>query len=237
MPCPRAGGVALITHPPLLFGSSGTAWTTGMSFGVACGLGSAAFAAVAFLSIKSLGSNERPIVMSMWFHTTAALTTIVPLCMRFPVPAVLPSWWETGLLLNIACMSFLGQLLISRGFQLLSPSSAAAINLTQVVHARVLSAAVLHDPVHWYSFAGSALIAAGVLLSRAGTGGSGATRDHENCEQELASARDNCDEAGALLGVPVADEQPANGCAEAHASDADLMRRSLEADTLAVDVG
>jgi drug/metabolite transporter (DMT)-like permease len=160
-----AGGVALITHPP--FGG-GHAWNTNRLIGVAAGLGSSVFAAGAFLSIKSLGNSEQAIVMSMWFHSVSAAVAIVPLCFSIPAPAVLPTLKETCLLVNVVWTSFIGQLLISRGFQLLAPSSAAAINLTQVMHARVLSTLVLHDPFHWFSFAGSALIVLGVLLSQLG---------------------------------------------------------------------
>lgn len=142
------------------------------------------FAAGAFLSIKSLGKSEQAIVMSMWFHSVSSAVAIVPLCFSVPAPAVLPTLNEACLLVNVVWTSFIGQLLLSRGFQLLSPSSAAAINLTQVVHARVLSTLVLHDPFHWFSFAGSALIALGVLLSQLGKPMKVAKEGHA---QELAS--------------------------------------------------
>jgi uncharacterized membrane protein len=198
----HAAGLVLLTHPPFIFG--GTMWAAQTAFGILCGLASAIFAAGAFLSIKALGGNEQPIVMTMWFHFVAAATAILPVCLKFPIPAVLPSWHEAGLLLNVVWTSFLGQLLLSRGFQLLSPSSAAAVNLTQVVHAHILSALVLHDNVRWYSFAGSSLIALGVLLAQAGRGASPsgnapAGSGKELYDQELTCTHSDLENKGLLV--------------------------------------
>ena len=160
--------MALITHPPLLFGDHQL--DLHRLAGVGFGLVSACFSAGAFLSIKSLGYSEKPITMSMWFHCVSASACLVPLCFSFPDPAVMPSMQQAFVLGGVVITSFVGQLTISRGFQLLSPSTAAAINLTQVLHAHVLSILVLHDHVHWYSFVGAALIISGVLLAQAGKG-------------------------------------------------------------------
>ena len=56
-------------------------------------LGSTAafFAAAAFMTIKMLGSEEYPIVMTMWFHSAAGITALVPLCFGVPQAAVLPT--------------------------------------------------------------------------------------------------------------------------------------------------
>lgn len=139
--------------------------------GVLVGLLSSVCASLAFLSIKSLGNGEKAIVMTLWFHATAAIASVFPLLVSFPSPPVVPTLFEASLLLHIGWTSFIGQLLISRGFQLLSPSRAAAINLTQVVHARLLSTLVLHDAVSWPSFAGSGLIGLGVLAVQLGKDG------------------------------------------------------------------
>jgi drug/metabolite transporter (DMT)-like permease len=160
--------VVLITHPPFLFGGS-KALDSRRLLGVGAGTASAVCAAGAFLSIKALGNSEQPIVMSMWFHSVSAIAAVVPLCLGWPDPAMLPSWQEMLLLAGVVATSFFGQLLISRGFQLLKPSTAASINLTQVVHAHLLSLVALRDAVHWYSFAGTALVAAGVLLAQSDT--------------------------------------------------------------------
>jgi uncharacterized membrane protein len=191
-------GVAFIAHPPLLFGS-GSGFDTQRLLGISAGLASATFAAGAFLSIKSLGNSERAIVMSMWFHCVSAVACIVPLCMSVPSAPRVPTARECLLLGGIVVTSFLGQLLISRGFQLLKPSTAAAINLTQVLHADLLSTLALHEPVYWYSFAGAALIVAGVLLAQR----SNAPADVEvgQAGSELAGRLHKDERAGLLHGA------------------------------------
>ena len=154
-------------HPPFLFGST-QALDVHRLLGVLAGTASAVCAAGAFLSIKALGNSEPPIVMSMWFHSVSAVAAFVPLCFSVPDKAVLPTLQQAALLAGVVVTSFFGQLLISRGFQLLKPSTAASLNLTQVVHAHLLSVIALHDSVHWYSFAGAALVVAGVLLAQIG---------------------------------------------------------------------
>lgn len=128
-----AVGVALLTHPTMLFGGAARADSGAHRLlGVGLGTLAAICAAGAFLSIKALGQNEEPVVMSMWFHAVAGLASVVPLLLGLPRRTMLPNAQQAALLLGVIVTSFFGQLLISRGFQLLSPSLAAAINLTQV---------------------------------------------------------------------------------------------------------
>ena len=131
-----AVGVAMLTHPTFLFGGATTGSGAHRLLGVVAGTLAAIFAAAAFMSIKALGNSEEPIVMSMWFHTVAGAASVVPLALGMPEPFVPPNLRQAALLVGVVGTSFFGQLLISRGFQLLSPSLAAALNLTQVcIHA------------------------------------------------------------------------------------------------------
>ena len=152
----------LIAHPPMLFG--GAAWTSLRLWGIGAGLLAAVCAAGAFLSLRALGTKEDAITTSLWFHSMAALSCVLPLALSYPTPARWPNVQQVVLLLTVAVTSFGGQLLLARGFQLLAASSAAAINLTQVVHAHILSAAFLHEELHWYSVLGSLFIGAGAVL-------------------------------------------------------------------------
>jgi drug/metabolite transporter (DMT)-like permease len=189
--------VVFISQPPILFGH-GEAWSATRLVGILAGLGSSCCAAGAFLSIKSLGNDEEPIVMSMWFHTVSCLTSIIPMALGWPQPAVWPMLREWWLLSHVMWSSFLGQLMLSRGFQLLSPSSAAAVNLTQVVHARVLSIVVLEEHIELFSILGSVLVVGGVLLAQVGKG-----HDRKSSSIELrpieASFEKQLEESAVLL--------------------------------------
>ena len=74
-----------------------------------------------------------------------------------------------------------------------SPFLPQLVSLTascvQVVHANILGVLVLHDSVHWYSFAGAGSIIAGVLLTQQGR------RAVEKAEQQQ---RDDADLLEAL---------------------------------------
>lgn len=52
--------------------------------------------------------------------------------LRYPSPAVLPSTSGTCMLLTVGVLQFLGQLLLNRGFQLISATRGAAVNVLQV---------------------------------------------------------------------------------------------------------
>jgi EamA-like transporter family len=156
-----------VAEPPFVFGG-GAAWSHRRLEGVLCGLASSFCSSCAFLSIGALGTSERPITMSLWFHCSATLTATVPLLLGIPTPATLPTTMDWVWLLNITWTSFVAQLLISRGFQLLAPSQAAAINLSQVLHAHVLAVTFLGEHLNWHSVLGAVLTAGGVLLTQMG---------------------------------------------------------------------
>ena len=137
----------LISRPSFVFGEDNSG--TDMLWGVVAALASSCFAAGAFLSIKSIGNDEQAITTTMWFHGVSFTVAVVPMLFGLPSPAVVPTAHEALLLSQVVWTSFVGQLMLSRGFQLLNPSVAAAINLSQVVHARTLSVLFLHDSLPW----------------------------------------------------------------------------------------
>ena len=122
----------MLTHPTFIFGGGSSGDTQHRLIGVGLGITAAFFAAAAFMTIKALGRTEEPIVMTFYFHAIAGVAASVPLCFSFPQAPVIPDLQQVGLLCGVVLTSFFGQLLISRGFQLLSASLAAALNLTQV---------------------------------------------------------------------------------------------------------
>jgi drug/metabolite transporter (DMT)-like permease len=60
------------------------------------------------------------------------MTSVGPLALGWPQKAAWMSLEDALLLLGVAATSFLGQLVLTRGFQLLEASKASSINFTQV---------------------------------------------------------------------------------------------------------
>ena len=100
--------------------------------GTVFGIVSAFCAAGAFIAIRKIGRREPALVMSVWFHSTALVSSLVPLSIGYPSSAVWPGAVDAINLGSIAITSFFGQMVLSRGFQLQSAAKASAINLTQV---------------------------------------------------------------------------------------------------------
>jgi hypothetical protein len=71
-------------------------------------------------------------VVALYFHTATIVLSAAPLAAAWPQRAALPSGPDAALLLAIAATSFAGQLLLTRGFQLMPASRAASINFSQV---------------------------------------------------------------------------------------------------------
>lgn len=71
-------------------------------------------------------------MVALWFHTATLATSSLPLAVGWPQRGVLPAGGDAALLLGVAACSFLGQLLITRGMQVLSAAKASAINFMQV---------------------------------------------------------------------------------------------------------
>lgn len=73
----------------------------------------------------------------MHFHTATIVVSSLPLALGWPQKAVLPSAADAALLGGVAGTSFLGQLLLTRSFQLMPAAKAASINFSQVGGGRV----------------------------------------------------------------------------------------------------
>lgn len=139
--------------------------------GVCAGLGSSVAAVVAFVSIRSLSGLEPAAVMTVWFDAVSVTVSVIPMLLSYPGPAAWPAPREWLILGAMVVASFVGQLSLARGFTLLAPSRAAAINLLQLVYAGVLGTVFLHERIQGVSIGGAVLMAAGVLAAMMGRDG------------------------------------------------------------------
>lgn len=180
-------GVALVAHPPFLFGGHAE-WGSLRLIATTCMVISATCASFAFIAIRSIGRSEPSIVVSLWFHATSLMTSAIPLAASFPAAPVLPNLREAMLLIVLACSSFVGQLFITRGFQLEAAARVAAVNYSQVLYGYFLGWLCLGDGISMTGVAGSALVAVGVLATTHDTARDKAGRDVQLTELQAAAA-------------------------------------------------
>lgn len=157
-----------MTFAPSLLSSSTEDRHAFQAVGAAAGLGSAFAVVPVIFVIRSLASSEPEAVMSVWFHMTAGIVSLVLMLLGLPTSVVFPSLHEWLILGGLVAASLLGQIFLARGFNLLSLRKAAVINLLQLVHAMVLGTVFLNDPVQATSIGGSVLVAAGVVVAHMG---------------------------------------------------------------------
>lgn len=154
-------GVVVVAQPPFLFG--GHEWSPTRLAGFVMGVLAAVTAAVAFFAITCIPKSEPALVVSLWFHTAAIATAIVPLIVGYPDKVMLPGAFDSGMLCIIIFASFFGQMLLNHGFQIQSAAKGSSINCTQVLYAHIYGITLLNEQETVWGILGSLLIASGVV--------------------------------------------------------------------------
>lgn len=131
--CASLAGVVVVTQPPFLFGGAATTWTPARLAGVGFAVGGAWLGAASYVIIRRIGVREKALTVSMWFHVSSLVTSVVPLfILRLPSGPILPRPAVAAGLVGVAATSFVAQLTNSRGIQLLNVAIASALNFMQV---------------------------------------------------------------------------------------------------------
>ncbi|EFN59580.1 hypothetical protein CHLNCDRAFT_132944 [Chlorella variabilis] len=154
------GGVVMVAQP----GSAAVDWSRQRLLGMVFGFAGAVLAAGAYICIRQIGKREHPLTIAMYFHTFSFLGSVVPLCLGYPQPAVLPSPVQAVLLLLLAACSFTANLLVNRAFQIELAAKASAVNFSQVIFAWTIGTVFFDDPLTVLSVVGTCLIATGVIV-------------------------------------------------------------------------
>lgn len=131
--------------------------------------------------------KEASLTVAIWFHTSAFVSSIVPLCLGYPNPAVFPSLKDWICLIGIACSSFFANLLLSRGFQLEPAAKASAINYLQVINAHILGLVFFGETPTLLSIIGAAAIACGILAVTSSNSSESKTLKRSTVEERKAS--------------------------------------------------
>jgi len=181
-------GLTLLIRPPFIFHSeNGANWTSDKFWGTILALSGSVCAAGVFISIRFIGNRVHPVILALYYHVIACLSSLPFLLAKFPSSAVLPHGSEWALLVGVATASMIGQFLLGRAAQLLPAAVSSSINFTQVIYSYVLGAVFLHERISYLGVLGSFCIASGVLLltlrkKKAAT--SGGAMDHSNTRND-----------------------------------------------------
>jgi hypothetical protein len=90
------------------------------------------------MGVWKLPPASRPTVYCLdlwlcrWYHLIVLFVTLTPMLASYPAKAVVPTCHQLMLLVGVSACQFAGQLMLNRGFQLLSATRGSAINVLQV---------------------------------------------------------------------------------------------------------
>lgn len=147
------GGVALVVGP------KGGFW----NLGAVAGLGSAVFAAFAYVAVKRATANNSPWSIVLYFSVVASVLTLPWLLRTYHAPT--PTEWL--LLAGVAVSATVAQVLMTYGYQLARASTASIVSLFTPLFAAVLGVAIFQHVPTWGTWAGGALLlGAGITLAR-----------------------------------------------------------------------
>lgn len=130
--------------------------------GVAVALTGALFTALAYVSVRALGSSEHPHVIVFYFPLIS-IPLSLPLVLLAPV---FPSSRELGWMVAVGIFTQLGQLGLTRGLLSLPAARATALSYAQVAFAAFWGWWIFGESLTPMTLAGAALILAASLLNR-----------------------------------------------------------------------
>ena len=146
-------GVLLVAQPG---GSQALAWQP-----VLIAVAGALFTALAYVSVRSLGRSEHPLVIVFYFPLVA-LPLSLPLVALNPV---LPTAVELLWLLGVGVFTQLGQVYLTHSLTSLPAARATAISYVQVVFAGGWGWLLFGEAIDGATIAGAALVLAATLVS------------------------------------------------------------------------
>ena len=150
-------GVLLVAQPAgLLHGGASLAL-----FPVLIAVAGALFTALAYVSVRSLGTSEHPLVIVFYFPLVA-LPLSLPLVALNPV---LPTPAELLWLVGVGVFTQLGQVYLTRSLTALPAARATAISYVQVLFAGGWGWLLFGESIDSWTIAGAGLVLAATLVS------------------------------------------------------------------------
>ncbi|MCP9831153.1 DMT family transporter [Synechococcus sp. HJ21-Hayes] len=150
-------GVLLVAQPAgLLQGAAALP-----PLAVLIALAGALFTSLAYVSVRSLGNSEHPLVIVFYFPLVA-LPLSLPLVALDPV---LPTPSELLWLVGVGVFTQVGQVYLTRGLTALPAAQATAISYVQVAFAGLWGWLVFGESIDGWTVAGAVLVLAAMLVS------------------------------------------------------------------------
>jgi drug/metabolite transporter (DMT)-like permease len=150
-------GVVLVAQPAgLLQGAAALP-----PLAVLIALAGALFTSLAYVSVRSLGNSEHPLVIVFYFPLVA-LPLSLPLVALDPV---LPTPSELLWLVGVGVFTQVGQVYLTRGLTALPAAQATAISYVQVAFAGLWGWLVFGESIDGWTVAGAVLVLAAMLVS------------------------------------------------------------------------
>ena len=150
-------GVLLVAQPAGLLQGGATLALVPLLIAVAGAL----FTAFAYVSVRSLGTSEHPLVIVFYFPLVA-LPLSLPLVALNPV---LPTPAELLWLIGVGVFTQLGQVYLTRSLTALPAARATAISYVQVLFAGGWGWLLFGESIDSWTIAGAGLVLAATLVS------------------------------------------------------------------------
>ena len=150
-------GVLLVAQPAGLLQGGATL----ALFPVVIAIAGALFTALAYVSVRSLGTSEHPLVIVFYFPLVA-LPLSLPLVALNPV---LPTPAELLWLIGVGVFTQLGQVYLTRSLTALPAARATAISYVQVLFAGGWGWLLFGESIDSWTIAGAGLVLAATLVS------------------------------------------------------------------------
>lgn len=150
-------GVVLVAQPAGLLQGAGAL----PPLAVLIALAGALFTSLAYVSVRSLGNSEHPLVIVFYFPLVA-LPLSLPLVALDPV---LPTPSELLWLVGVGVFTQVGQVYLTRGLTALPAAQATAISYVQVAFAGLWGWLVFGESIDGWTVAGAVLVLAAMLVS------------------------------------------------------------------------
>jgi drug/metabolite transporter (DMT)-like permease len=156
-------GVLVVARPGLLTAGPLAPGAAALPLvGVLMAITGALLTSLAYVSVRSLGRSEHPLVIVFWFPLVA-IPMSLPWMLHHPV---LPTPPELLGLLGVGLFTQLGQIGLTQGLTRLPAAQATAIGYVQVAFAALWGRLFFGEALDGWTAAGAALILAATLLSR-----------------------------------------------------------------------
>jgi drug/metabolite transporter (DMT)-like permease len=151
-------GLVLIAQPPALFGGIAAPLDPA---GVVAAFFGALFSACAYVTVRTLGQGEHPLVIVFYFPLVALPASLATMGSH----ALWPEGIEWCWLLLLGVSTQIGQVAVTRGFASAAAGRMAAYSYVQVVFAGLWGVLVFDEHPTPLSLLGAALIVAGALFN------------------------------------------------------------------------